>query len=199
MIFARTQAAAATEKLSRWDLVAAIADDAVDAGLPISSGQSAVAAKAALDAVGLEMTPGTVHNLTVLAKFDHESTDRQRQEWRRYGTSIVEKVANAGWSQEAAFDLLAAPRRRTVTEVRHALTESRQNVLPDPPDINEVGHKLLHGIGNWFMDADKFVERAEAEGGLDAYSASVVELYHILTEKRLDAELRQLTDEERIK
>lgn len=199
MMFARTQAAAATEKLSRWDLVAAIAEDAVDAGLPISSGQSAVAAKAALDAVGLEMTPGTVHNLTVLAKFDHESTDRQRQEWRRYGTSIVEKVANAGWSQEAAFDLLAAPRRRTVTEVRHALTESRQNVLPDPPDINEVGHKLLHGIGNWFMDAAKFVERAEAEGGLDAYSASVVELYHILTEKRLDAELRQLTDEERIK
>jgi hypothetical protein len=199
MIFARTQAAAATEKLSRWDLVAAIADDAVDAGLPISSGQSAVAAKAALDAVGLEMTPGTVHNLTVLAKFDHESTDRQRQEWRRYGTSIVEKVANAGWSQEAAFDLLAAPRRRTVTEVRHALTESRQNVLPDPPDINEVGHKLLHGIGNWFMDEAKFVERAEAEGGLDAYSASVVELYHLLPEKRLDAELRQLTDEERIK
>lgn len=199
MIFARTKAAANVDKLSRWDLVAAIADDAVDAGLPISSGQSAVAAKAALDAVGLEMTPGTVHNLTVLAKFDHESTDRQRQEWRRYGTSIVEKVANAGWSQEAAFDLLAAPRRRTVTEVRHALTESRQNVLPDPPDINEVGHKLLHGIGNWFMDAAQFADRAEVEGGLDAYSASVVELYHILTEKRLDAELRQLTDEERIK
>lgn len=198
MIFARTQAAAATEKLSRWDLVAAIAEDAVDAGLPISSTASAMSAKDALDAVGLEMTPGSVRNLAVLAKFDHESTPRQREEWRRYGTSIVLEVAAAGWSQEAAFDLLSGTTRRKVAEVRHEIKAASHNVVAEP-DINEVGHKLLHGIGNWFMDAAKFVERAEAEGGLDAYSASVVELYHILTEKRLDAELRQLTDEERIK
>lgn len=199
MMFARTQAAAATEKLSRWDLIAAIAEDAVDAGLPISSTASAVAAKEALDGVGLEMTPGSVLNLTVLAKFDHESTDRQRQEWRRYGTSVVQQVAKAGWSQEAAFDLLAQPIRLTKANVEHAVKVARDPGIPETPDINEVGHELLHGIGNWFMDAAKFVERAEAEGGLDAYSASVVELYHILTEKRLDAELRQLTDEERIK
>lgn len=196
--FARTKAAANTEKLSRWDLVAAIAEDAIDAGLPISSSASAVAAKEALDGVGLEMTPGSVLNLTVLAKFDHESTERQRQEWRRYGTSVVRELAKAGWSQEAAFDLLAAPKRLTVAEVNHAIKGAKDHVVLVPP-INEVGHKLLHAIGNWFMDAAQFADRAEAEGGLDAYSASVVELYQILTEKRLDAELRQMMDAEQIK
>lgn len=199
MIFARTKAAANVDKLSRWDLVAAIAEDAIDAGLPITSGASVVAAKDALDAVGLEMSPDSVRDLSCVAKFDHESTERQRQEWRRYGTSIVQEVAKAGWSQEAAYDLLAAPERLTKAQVRQAVKGSNGAGTIEPPDINEVGHKLLHAIGNWFMDAAKFVERAEAEGGLDAYSASVVELYHILTEKRLDAELRQLTDEERIK
>ena len=103
MEFSRTKAAAATDKRSRWDLVAAIAEDAIDAGVPITSTASVSAAKDALDAVGLEMAPDTVRNLSCLAKFDHESTDRQRQEWRRYGTSIVQIVADAGLSQEAAL------------------------------------------------------------------------------------------------
>ena len=101
--------------------MAAIAEDAIDAGVPITSTASVSAAKDALDAVGLEMAPDTVRNLSCLAKFDHESTDRQRQEWRRYGPASCSGSQRPGWSQEAAFDLLAQPRRLTKSEVGHAV------------------------------------------------------------------------------
>lgn len=198
MEFSRTKAAANADKRSRWDLVAAIAEDAIDAGVPITSTASVTAAKEALDAVGLEMTPDSVKNLSCLAKFDHESTDRQRQEWRRYGTSVVREVALAGWSQEAAFDLLARPKRVTRSEVRIALKAGNAGVTQHgaAPDINEQGHRLLSQINAWFTDMAKFADRAEAEGGLDSYSAAVLETYHALTEKRIDAELRQILEAE---
>lgn len=198
MNFARTKAAANTDKKSRWELVAAIAEDAIDAGVPITSTVSVTAAKEALDSVGLDMAPDTVKALAVVSKFDHESTDRQRQEWRRYGTSIVQEVAVNGWSQEAAFDLLCAPRRLTQAEVRAAVRATRVVDNPETaqPDINEQGHRLLNQINAWFTDMAKFADRAEGEGGLDVYSAAVLDIYHALTEKRIDAELRQILETE---
>lgn len=200
MEFSRTKAAAATDKRSRWDLVAAIAEDAIDAGVPITSTASVSAAKDALDAVGLEMAPDTVRNLSCLAKFDHESTDRQRQEWRRYGTSIVQIVAAAGLSQEAAFDLLATPKRLTQAEVRHLVKASNVDITElEPPDVNAVLHKRLHEINAWFTNMAQDADRAEAEGGLDAYSEAVLEIYRALTERRIDAELRSLLEAEGVR
>lgn len=201
MEFSRTKAAAATDKRSRWDLVAAIAEDAIDAGVPITSTASVIAAKEALDAVGLEMAPDSVKSLSIVAKFDHESTDRQRQEWRRYGTSIVQRVAEAGWSQEAAFDLLAQPRRLTKSEVGHAVKIAAAGTTgsPEPADINDVLHKRLHEINAWFTNMAQDADRAEAEGELDAYSEAVLEIYRALAERRIDAELRSLLDAEGVR
>lgn len=202
MEFSRTKAAAATDKRSRWDLVAAIAEDAIDAGVPITSTASVSAAKDALDAVGLEMAPDTVRNLSCLAKFDHESTDRQRQEWRRYGTSIVQRISDAGWSQEAAFDLLSGPRRLTWAQVGEAIkasSPSARTPADGPPDINAVLHKRLHEINAWFTNMAQDADRAEDEGGLDAYSEAVLEIYRALAERRIDAELRSLLDAEGVR
>mgnify|MGYP000916683757 CR=1 FL=1 len=197
--FTRTQAAAGADKKSRWELVAAIAQDAVDAGLPITSADSVIAAKAAVDAVGLEMTADTVKNLTCLSKFDHESTDRQRQEWRRYGTSTVQEVAKAGWSQEAAFDLLATPKRRTHAEVRHAISISRDDVIPEPhaPDLNAELHNALGQINAWFLRMAGLADRADTEDvELDGHAAGCIVLYERLTERKFDIELRELLDSE---
>lgn len=201
MKFVRTQEAASQDKKSRWDLVAAIAEDAIDAGIPISSADSMLATQKAASAVGLELSGSTVSHLAVLAKFDHESTDRQRQEWRRYGTSVVKEVVLAGWSQEAAFDLLSKPQRMTQAQVRHAV-KSASNVVNDvgTSDLNASLHSALNELSRWFRTVAALSERADAEDvELDAHASMCILMYQRMAEKRIDAELRQLFEEEAAK
>lgn len=194
--FTLTQQAARNDKNSRWELIAAIAEDAVAAGLPITSGDSMLAAQQAAASVGLELAAGTVAKMAITAKFDHESTPRQREEWRRYGHRAVQELAVSGWSQDDAYELLHVQKRRTVAEVRHAIREATVHVDPEPRDLNELMHRLLHDIDKWFTDMAKAADRAEAEGGLDMHSAMTLAIYQSLTEKRIDAELRQFFGEE---
>lgn len=189
MDFTHTTAAAAGHRQPTWEVVEAIAADALDAGGPILSTATMTATGDALTEAGMPRSLNVVGRLMELAQWHHDATDGHREVYRAHSPALVTLLVMAGWTQaDAAAFLVDRPK------VTHAEVRAEVNRRTGPPAINVVGHKLLHAIGNWFMDAANFANRAEAEGGLDAYSASVVELYHALTEKRIDAELRQLLD-----
>ena len=99
------------DKKSRWELVAAIAQDAVDAGLPITSADSVIAAKAAVGAVEPEMTADTVKNRRACPNSTTEVHRPAASGVAAYGTSTVQEVAKAGWSQGRP---LTCWRRRSV-------------------------------------------------------------------------------------
>lgn len=195
MEFSRTTEAAKADKLSKWDLIAAIAEDAVDNDVPIAGTASCVAAKAALDAAGHEHADSTVRHLCSIAKFDYESTPAQRKTWRTYGWSCVAVLAEAGWTHEAADDLLRSERRswRQIKDAVSARSSARPPALPLP--LNEAWHKWTRNMDALLTEGAHLASRAETEPvDLDAHAALGRLIYDRIVERQLDAELRQLIE-----
>ena len=191
MAFTRTQAAASGRRQPTWQVVEAIAADAVDAGRPIRSLDTLEATADALADAGMARTTAVVGRLMEVAAFTAGATPEQRDVFRRYTPAAVHRFHAEGWTAADTARYLGAE-HRSADEMRAEL-ESRRAA----EDINDAGHRLLNGIGNWLIDAARFAKRAEAEGGLDAYSASALEVYRMFNRRREDAvdtELRLLVD-----
>jgi hypothetical protein len=198
MEFTRTQQAAQTEKQSKWDLIEAIALDAVDNGVDISSVESQVGAYKACAAAGNEHADPTIRSLCVVAKFDYESSAGQRRTWRKYGWSVVAEVAKAGWSQDAASAFLAG-RQRSQREVRAEIEKkarqgSRRPSFPQDP--NEFWHKWITHLDRELARAAEAIDHYGATDDLDPHSALAVLIYERITENKIDAELRDLIEAE---
>lgn len=193
--FTRTAKAAQSDRLTKWDLIAAIAEDAADAGVPISGAESVLAAKAALDGAGDEYADSTVKNLCHVAKFDYESTAAHRRIWRRYGWSTVRDVVGAGWSQEAAADLLDGDRKRRA-EVREAVAKSRCAGTPKPTDFDAECARWIHQLNKVLMDGARLATKAEAQPILTAHAQMAVAIYQNIAERELDREIRRLLETE---
>lgn len=116
--FKRTYTAAQVELESEWELLEAIAADAVDADVAIVSAESISEAQAALLAAGRDLAASTVKSYCMVARFDHSSTTAQRKVFRRYARTSILEFVKAGWSQEAAYDFLAGSlkRRKAIEE-----------------------------------------------------------------------------------
>ena len=145
------------------------------------------------------MTADTVKNLTCLSKSDHESTDRQRQGGGATGRARYKRSPRPD-GQEAAFDLLATPKRRTHAEVRHAISISRDDVIPEPhaPDLNAELHNALGQINAWFLPHGRTGRPSRhRDVELDGHAAGCIVLYERLTERKFDIELRELLDPRR--
>jgi hypothetical protein len=194
--FRRTAKAATSERMSTWFLIESIAADATDVGVPISGAESVLAAKEALDAAGCEYADGTIKNLCVVAKFDHESTPTQRKVWRRYGWTSVAEVAQAGWSPEAAAQVLDRPERLTRTEVRAAVRQPRHAGVPEPRSFEDRCASWIHAVNRVLMEGTRLAQEAESwpDIELGAHAALAIQLYQRLTERALDAELRSLLE-----
>lgn len=186
--FARTRHAAGTN--NRWEIVEAITADARAAGWKVLSFASIEAAAEALREAGAARTFGSVARLVEVAGYDRDATPEQSAVFRRYSPAAVHRFYADGWTQADAALFLGAEHRNA--DAQRAELERRRQAAP----INDVLHRRLHEINRWFTSMHGDAARAECEGGLDAYSAVVIELYRIFTRKRLDAELRQLLDEE---
>lgn len=194
--FTRTRNAAQVERTSKWDLIAAIAEDATASGLLITSMESQLAAKAAFESVGNDYTDGTIKDLTLVAKFDHEATDDQRSAWRSSGWTVVRRFAEAGWSQEAVADWYRSgppggtSKRAAESAVRNAAGPKRE---PAPKQIDDAWREWLNAVNRVLTDGARLAERTEAEGvELGAHSGVAHLIYERLTERKLDAELREL-------
>lgn len=107
MTYKRTEKAAEKGLKNDWDLIDAIAADAVEAGDPIVSAASVTEAARACAGAGLERALSTVKTYCVVAKFDHEATARQRAVFRRYGIRTLSVCAKGGVSQEVAASFLS--------------------------------------------------------------------------------------------
>jgi hypothetical protein len=204
--FRSTWQAANADLLSKWKLIEAIAKDALANDLPISGEESCSAAFKALEAANHEHTSQTVRNLCVVAKFDAESNDEQRMVWRRYGWTVVREVAKAGWTQDAAAELLGGKqlkRREVVARLRVARDPGvPENVDPlawekqpiEPGEwaewVKEMSRVLTHGA--------RLAVRTENTEGLvlGAHDAIAFVLYQRLNERAIDAEIRQLLESE---
>lgn len=195
MKFNRTNAAAIAEKHTKWDLIAAIAEDAVENGLPITGVDSQLAAKDALEAADSEYTAATVVQLCLLAKFDHESTSAQRQVWRQYGWTVVRSFARFGVSQEAAAEYLGGE-RRTFRDVQALLRKSPvTRAVHSQPSIDDAWKAWLNAINRLLIDGAHLAERSETETEqLGVYSAAARLIYERITERKIDAEIRQFLD-----
>lgn len=197
MKFTRTRRAAEAEKTTKWDLIAAIADDAVEHGLPITGMTSQLAAREALDSAGNEYAVSTITNLCVVAKFDHESTAKQRQVWRTYGWSIVQRFAHGGYSQEEAARFLTE-RRRSQREVEAFMRSMDIDVhKPDKPPVplDDAWMAWLRNINRLLVEGAELAERSETEADqLGVYAALAMLTYQRIAERKIDAELRQLLE-----
>lgn len=194
LAFTRTAKAAQTDRLTKWALVAAIAEDANEARIPITGADSVLAAKAALDGAGNQYVDGTVKLLCVVAKFDHESSPAQREVWRRYGWSTVAEVVGSGWSPEAAAELLDGD-RKSHREVRAALAAARYDVIPEVPFDDRCADWVsrLHKV---LRDGRALATEAESMQALGAHAAMALHFYAAINDKVTDAELRHLLNEE---
>lgn len=198
--FTRTAQAAKSDRLTKWDLIAAIAEDATEVGLPITGIHAVLAAKTALDAAGNEYADSTVKNLCVVAKFDHESTRAQRTVWRRYGWSVLRALAAAGWTQEAAADLLSGE-RMSWRDVRHAVSPARSGATPDEQtapfdDRCAAAVTRLYKVLREFAALTSEAEELSAVG---AHSRMALGLYQAINERVIDAEYRHLIETEGIR
>ena len=192
--FDRTEAAAKTDKQSKWDVIEAIALDAVDADFPITGADSCIAAKEAFERAGDEHADDTIRSLTLVSKIDYESSPKRRKIWRRYGWTCIREVAEAGWSQERAEALLQGV-HKTRREIQAKVRTER--VPPGVLDINEAWHDVAGKFSALLFDMARLAERTETEGlELDAHSALAYELYHRIAEKQIDAEYRALVEAE---
>lgn len=194
LTFSRTAKAAQSDRLTKWDLIAAIAEDAVEAGVPIGGAASVVAAKAALDAAGNEYADATVKHLCVIALFDHESTPKQRKIWRRYGWTCVRAVAQAGWSPEAAAVLLGGD-RKTQREIRATVTAPSTFEGTGAATFDERCSEALTRLYKVLRDFAALTVEAEELGSIGGHSQMALGLYRAINERVLDAELRNLLDE----
>jgi hypothetical protein len=190
--YRRTQTAAKEDRLSRWHLIEAIAKDADEADLAITGIDSRLAAKDACEAAGLELADHTIKALCTTAKFDFESTVKQRRIWRRYGWSIVMSVANAGWSPEAAADLLGdehLSQREVLVALGRRIDSTAQLPLDDAWAAwgNQFQTLMIHGA--------RLAERTEKHRGkLGAHAELFFMFYQRFTERQIDAELRQMLE-----
>jgi hypothetical protein len=187
--FDRTRRAAAVDRTSRWDLIEAIGEDAVDAGLPITGFESQTQAGKACSEAGLELAASTVQHLTVMAKFVIESTSRQRQLWRRYGWTNVILFAKAGYTQEAAFEFLKGEHKSRRDIEAHLMVRTIK--LPPVVTLDERWATWGNDYLRLMMTGAELAllsERME----LGSASALVAAMYHRLADRGLDAELQQL-------
>ncbi len=184
-----------------WEQVEAIAADAIENGVPIVGQQSIAAAVEASAKSGNEKAASTIAHMALLAKFDHESTARQRRVWRRYGWSTVLVPANGGWSQDDTYDLLVGSLkswRDVAGAVRGASSPSARGGRKQP--LNDEWHAWLGRLGKVMLDGAKLATRTDNEGDakLDFHSLGAVSLYHRFSEKQIDAELRDLLNSEEV-
>jgi len=197
--YKRTEKAAKADKASKWEIVEAIALDAVDAGYDFSGIESCLAARAAFEKNGYEHTDAVVKNLCVLAGFDHRSTAKQRAVWRRYGWSVVALVASAGWTAEKAYDLLAYE-HQTQAAVRDAVVAARNVNIPRT-DLADEWTKWLTKLNALLIAGAKLAHetdrRPHAITGAP-YAEFAHQIYQRITERKLDAEIRDLLDSEEV-
>lgn len=194
--FTRTAKAAAVDKLSRWDLIAAIAEDADANGVPITGGESQAATTRALENAGLELGSASVKHLTITAKFDWESMPEQRQVWRRYGWTIVRQLAGAGYSPSAAAAFLDGPNLRTRAEVQAELSKGLPGDQDTLPELNGAWAAWLtraHALLADGVDLDQRTDEEHADP-LDAEAGFARVMFQRMNERHFDTQLRQVLD-----
>jgi len=196
-VFTRTAKAAQSDRLTKWDLIAAIAEDATEAEVPISGIHSVLAAKAALKDAGNEYADGTVKSLCIAAKFDHESSPAQRKVWRRYGWSAVSRVAETGWSPEAAFELLAGD-HKSWRDVLAALVPARPSARPEVP-LDDRCAQWVSRLHLLLRDGRHLATEAEGIHAVGGHVSMALNFYAAINDKITDAEIRQLLTEETAK
>jgi hypothetical protein len=191
--FSRTAQAAAQERLSKWDVIEAIAADADEAGVPITGGQAQVSAASAFTDAGLEYTPSYVKSLCVLAKYDWESTPAQRQLWRRNSTTNVLLMAVAGWSQSAAADYLMDDRssNEVRAEVRKYAEPSKRTQARAATFDDRCGDWVAQ-MNKVMMAGASLLDEAESEQyELGPHAEMAMAIYRRLAERQLEAEIHR--------
>jgi hypothetical protein len=210
IVFTGVFTTAQAEVKARWNLIDAIADDATRLGMPISGMDTVLAARAALEEAGVEMTLGTVRNLCATAKFYDDANLEQRDVFTSYGWTIVRDLAKAGWSTDDAADFLG-DERRTRAAVTNAI-KSRDPGVPTevgvvdevpprpvrPPttDLSELWGEWLNQMSTVLLKGARLMERTEAEHAVDVYGHLGCIIYQRFSERRLDAEYQHLLDQE---
>lgn len=193
--FTRTAKAAEKDRTSKWDLIAAIAEDAVENGLPIVGLESRTATFAACEAVGVEYASNTIRDLCLVAKFDHESTPEQRQVWRRYGWTIVREPAVAGWTPEATAEVLSAEQRLTQRDVKALVGVSRVNST-DAPSFDERVSAWVVRFQAVMTEGAELVMEADRDvvvpGG---HAALMLAIFAKFREDQIDVELQNMLSE----
>ncbi len=193
--FTRTAQAAEKDRTSKWDLIEAIAADATDAGVPIVGLESRTAALEACAAAGTDYTSSTVKNLCIVAKFDSESTPEQRQVWRRYGWSVLRETANAGWTPDAAHELLSGE-RLTRQQVRAVLG------TPGCLEADAIAPSFDERVSAWVVRFQAVMHEGAqlvAEGDRDVvvpggHAALMFAIFAKLREDQIDVELRHMLE-----
>jgi hypothetical protein len=193
--FRNTEQAAKTDRLSKWELIEAIAVDADENGLPICGVDTAIAAKQALDKAKHHHADTTVTNLCMVAKFDYESTAAQRRVWRRYGWTAIRLVAGAGWSQEHAAEFLGDD-KVTWLDIEAKVRGSSRSTTELP--LGEAWEKWLNKMGTVLTEGAHLATRTAEETSveLSGHAAMAHMFYEHLSERAIDAELRQLFENE---
>ncbi len=194
--FQSTFLAGMQDRESRWDLIEAIANDAASLNLPITGVRALVATKEALEQAGCDYSMGTVKQLSVTAKLYDNGSDEQKTIFATYGWTIVRDLAKAGWTPADAANLLGSE-HRTRAYVASAIRNVRgpgtpEEVKPEPP-LDVAWEAWLNKINGVLMEGGRLAERSEGVV-LGGYSGFAQLLYQRITERQLDAELREFFD-----
>lgn len=192
--FSRTEAAAKSDRLTKWDLIAAIAEDAVDADIAISGAESIVAAATAFAVAGSEYADATVKSMCMLAKFDYESTAQQRKVWRRYPWSNVREVVAAGWSPSAAASLLDGD-KKTRDEILKALKPTRKGAQ-SAPGFDARCAQWVQRANKLMMEGADLMAEAGTLESVGSHAEMALAIYAALAERHMDAEIRRFFETE---
>lgn len=197
--FSRTETIAKSDRLTKWELIAAIAEDADEAGIPISGIESRLAAKVALDIAGSEYSDSTVASLCLVAKYDYESTAAQRRLWRRYGWTAVREFAKAGWSQSAAAEVLDGEHKGRI-DINAVLATTRKGPgAPKGVPFDDRCAQWVHRAAKLMMDGANLMAEAETVNALGSHSELMLMIYQRMSDRHLDIEIKRLLDAEAVR
>lgn len=193
--FRRTAAAASQERQSRWEVIAAIAADADEAGQSITGAATFFAAARAFEDAGVEYADTTIRDLCTLAKFDYESMPAQQKIFRRYGWTLVLPFAQHGFSPTAAADFLKTPRTRA--EVNAHVSGSSGTKKPSPVmSFDQRCSEWVNHMNAVMTEGAMLAAEAEQNEKLviGAHAEMALVIYRRLAERQLEAELRRFLE-----
>lgn len=201
-MFERTVKAFLAEEGSLWQVVDALVEE-----MPgHCSGEDLTGCQRSLAAAGIDKSTATIADYRVVGQFVERSTPSQSAAFRSQSVTTITVFAQRGASQEMALAELrkfqkTTGRQRMPRAAARSLFESgrARPAGPSAPSFDERCAAWVQQANKLMMDGARLAEEADGAVVLSGHAELALTIYKRMTERQLDAEIRQLLETEDVR